>query len=327
MSYPPPPPWVEAPEPATPPGAIRTERTRRRRAWLPYALFAATIVTTMLAGGGFAGVHPLGPVVALLEGGLGPFLVGLVALAWAGAPYAFAVMLFFFAHEMGHYLACRRYGVDSTLPFFIPAPPPFPFGTLGAVIRIRSAIPSRKALFDIGVAGPLAGFVVAIPLLVIGVLDARVAPPVPHGAEAVFGDSLLTWGLIRLLRPEAHGTDLIVGPVFMAGWLGLLATAMNLIPAGQLDGGHLAYAIAPRWHRAIGLCAGGFLFGIVVVDAFRHEFSAWSLWMIVVFVFGRFHPPVPFWDAELGGRRLALALAALAILVLCFMPVPLRQLS
>jgi membrane-associated protease RseP (regulator of RpoE activity) len=282
----------------------------------------------MLAGGGFAGLHPLAPFVALFERGLGAFVLGLLETAWAGLPFAVTVMLFFFAHEMGHFVACRRYGVESTLPFFIPAPPPFPFGTLGAVIRIRSTIPSRRALFDIGIAGPVAGFVVALPLVVYGTLTARTVPAAlpPPGTElTIYGDSLLSWGLIRLLRPDAHGMELVVNPVFMAGWLGLLATAMNLIPAGQLDGGHLAYAIAPRWHRAIGLSAGGFLLGIVIVEAWRREFSAWFLWMVVVFVFGRYHPPIPEWDAELGPRRVALAAVALVMLLLCFMPVPLRQ--
>ncbi len=284
-------PWITVSETQAPAAPPRPAGAALR--W-PILFAAATILTTYLAGG-FA--------------------------------YALAVMFFFLAHEMGHYVACRCYRVEATLPYYIPAPPPpfFIFGTLGAVIRIKGRIPSRKALFDIGVAGPLAGFVAALPLVVYGVLHASVTPA-GRAASGMFnlGDSLLTYGLVSWLRPEAHNMELNVGPVFLAGWLGLLATAMNLFPAGQFDGGHIAYALAPRWHRTVGFASAGFLCALVAVRGLAyHEFSAWSLWAVILVLFGRRHPPLPYWEESIGVGRKLLAVAAALILLLSFMPVPL----
>lgn len=320
---PPSPSWLETPPPRVAPPAVR-----RPRSVLPLVLVALTFLTTSMTGGFYYSTGAAARAIELAFDN-GGFALGLLAIMVAGLPYSLAVMLFFLAHEMGHYVACRRYGVDSTLPYFIPAPLPFPFGTLGAVIRIRSVIPTRRALFDIGIAGPIAGFVVALPLLVAGTLQAEVATPGQlAGPGIAYGDSLLSFWLATLLRPDAPSANLIVTPLYMAGWLGLLATAMNLIPAGQLDGGHIVFALAPRWHRAVGLAAGAFLLTFVTTRAlwFR-EFSPWVLWAVVVLWLGRRHPPVPDWEARLGPLRVALAVAALAILLLCFMPVPVTQIN
>lgn len=283
-------PWITVTE-TTPAPAPASAPPASELRW-PVLFAALTLVTTWLAGG-FA--------------------------------YALAVAAFFLAHEMGHYLACRFYRVEATLPYYIPAPLLFYFGTLGAVIRIKGRIPSRKVLFDIGIAGPLAGFVVAVPLLVFGVFRASVAPP-GHAASGApnLGDSLLTYALVTWLRPEARSMELLVGPVFMAGWLGLLATAMNLIPAGQFDGGHIAYALAPRWHRVIGMASAGFLCALVAVRGLvYHELSAWMLWAVILLWFGRRHPALPYEEGPLGPGRALLALIAALILILCFMPQPL----
>ncbi|UCF66173.1 MAG: site-2 protease family protein [Acidobacteriota bacterium] len=255
-------------------------------------------------------------------------LIGLLRIPWDGLPYAGTLLVFFLAHEMGHYVACRLYGVACTLPYFIPSPPYLLFGTFGAVIRIRGTIPHRRALFDIGIAGPLAGFAVAVPVLAWGLLRSRVADPTPPGAVgayAIYGDSLLTFGLTEMLRPDAAGQQLLADPVFVAGWLGLLATAMNLIPAGQFDGGHIIYALTPRWHRVVSLSSAMFLIALVATIALRlGEPSAWSAWAIVVFVLGRHHPPLPNEQPGLGFTRIVLAILALGILALCFMPSPIR---
>ena len=315
-------PWGSSPAPAATP----LPPPRRRFARLPWILAALTFVTTTFAGAGFTerGGRAL---EALLT--LDPlrFAGALPSVAAAGLPFSIAVMAFFFAHEMGHYVACRRYGVEATLPFFIPTPPPFPFGTMGAVIRIKSPIPSRRALFDIGAAGPLAGFAVALPLMALGILLSPLAAPGPAPSGAwVFGDSLLVYLLEGLLRPDAAATGLVAHPVFLAAWLGLLATAMNLIPAGQLDGGHVAYAVAPRWRRAIAHSSAAFLVALVAGRGLlHHEFSGWAIWAAIVLLFGRNHPYVPEDGLPLGRTRLILAAACLAILVLCFAPAPIAE--
>jgi membrane-associated protease RseP (regulator of RpoE activity) len=170
--------------------------------------------------------------------------------------FSLSLLAILFSHEMGHYLACRYYGVDATLPFFIPAPPVFLAGTFGAFIKIRSAIPSRRALFDIGLAGPLAGFVVALPLSVVGILT--VGPPLqppPHGYTLYFNDPplfrLLSWLLGVPLDPNSP-----INPYYMAAWIGVLVTSLNLTPVGQLDGGHGIFALfGARRHALIGRIA------------------------------------------------------------------------
>ena len=307
------------PEPASPP--------RRRLPWLALVMFVLTVGTTLVVGieSSLGGQRLLGQV---LHGriGLGEALVPLLL---SGLPYVFALLGFFLAHEMGHYLACRRYHVDCTVPYFIPAPSLISLiGTFGAVIRIRGRIPTRRALFDIGIAGPLAGFAVAVPLVIAGILEAPVesAGPVPPGAF-LFGDSLLTWGLAWLLRPEARDAVLIMNPVYLAGWVGIFATALNLLPAGQLDGGHILYAASPRVHARMALLVPAFLVSLAATRVLLYgEWTTvvlWATWSSLILLFGRRHPPPDVWDRELGPGRSLLAFAALLILILSFMPVPL----
>ncbi|MBP7148015.1 MAG: site-2 protease family protein [Acidobacteria bacterium] len=264
------------------------------RAALPFVLAAITVVTTTLAG---------------------------------GPRYALCLMAFFLAHEMGHYVACRVHGVDSTLPHFIPAPPQFFIGTFGAVIRIRSRIPSRRALFDIGIAGPLAGFALVVPVLLLSAFEARPAQPEDLLGGLIFGDSLMSRAVFAWIRDAAvYGEDFVAGPLFQAAWVGMLATAMNLIPAGQFDGGHIAYALAPRWHKVISLTSAAFLVTLVVFSwILQHQVSVWTAWAVVVLVFGRRHPYVPEPGEHLGAARWALAIVALLVLLLCFMPYPIFQ--
>ncbi|MDQ7006263.1 MAG: site-2 protease family protein [Acidobacteriota bacterium] len=302
---------------------------------LPWVLAAATVFTTLIAGIFLAPssaqaidrllADPGTLVGVLREVGLTGFLTRIGTTMSRAWPYAMAILAFFLAHEMGHYLACRFHGVDCTLPYFLPGPPPI--GTFGAVIRIRSPFPHRRALFDIGIAGPLAGFAVMLPILALGVLDLEAVAhtPLPPGTESIyFGDSLLTTLLTRTLRPEVGpDADLLISPLFVAGWFAMLATAMNLIPAGQFDGGHIFYALFPRWHRKLSLASGLALLSLVLtIGLLRQQFSAWTVWAFVVLLFGRRHPPVPDDGRPLGAWRWALAVTVLVVLVACFIPHP-----
>lgn len=216
---------------------------------------------------------------------------------------------------MGHFVYCVRHRVYATLPFFLPSP--FLMGTFGAVIRIRSPIPTRKALFDIGIAGPIAGFVLAVPALALGMMWSRVAPDLVAQSDLRFGHSLI-FDLLRGLAPQgaAPWDNLYLHPVAVAAWVGMLATALNLIPGGQLDGGHIVYALFPRAHTWVSRLA------VVALAGFGLRFwPGWLMWSVILLVTGTRHPPVPP-QPELDTSRRLLALLALAIFVLTFMPSP-----
>jgi membrane-associated protease RseP (regulator of RpoE activity) len=237
-----------------------------------------------------------------------------------GVPYAALLLLILGAHELGHYFACRYYGVRATLPFFIPGPPML-IGTFGAVIRIRGAIPSRKALFDIAAAGPIAGFLVALPLLVIGVANAVVLTPStePHGLA--LGPPLCSWFLEHLFHGDA---PLQVGSVYGAAWVGMLVTSMNLFPVGQLDGGHAVFAAWPSRHRFISWTTIVAVAMLVVVQTIVEQTpSAYSLWLVILVVLRDRHPRLLDESEPLGAGRLAVALALAVIFVLTLIPTPL----
>ncbi len=313
------------------------------RPWLHLLLFVLTAGTTFIT-------YPL------VFGGT------FDALAFAPDAMAFSLALLTIlgSHEMGHYVLARRHGVDTTLPYFIPLPY-LGVGTLGAVIRIRDRIPHRNALVDIGAAGPLAGLVVAIPILSWGLAHSTVvdappqagplllgdsslwgigrdafawvmarltqAPPAPEPAAVsqvqwIFGDNLLMKGLTRLaVGALPEGKDVLVHPVVVAGWFGLLVTLLNLLPVGQLDGGHLTFALWGKHARWVGR-------GVALVLLFLSLFvtASWFMWLIVTSkLVGFGHPDVLDPEVPLSrGRKWVCALCFVA-LVLCAMPVPLRQ--
>jgi membrane-associated protease RseP (regulator of RpoE activity) len=228
-----------------------------------------------------------------------------------------ALMSILLAHEMGHYVMCRRYHVDATLPYFIPMPALSFVGTLGAFIRMRSPIPDRRALMDIGVSGPLAGFLVCLPVLVLGLQEARIGPHVAGPAALSLGEPLLfQWAAHWVKGPIPQGSDLLIGPVGLAAWFGLLITALNLMPIGQLDGGHVAYALLRRHHRIITRVA---LAACVVLLYMR---PTWLLWTLLLLVLGRRHPPTLHDARPLGPARVALGLAGVAVFAVCFTPNP-----
>lgn len=286
-------------------GAARFRR--QRGVGIHLLLFAATFVTAVLAYAlNFGDANPLADPRSLA----------------VGVPYAVALLAILLAHELGHYLLARVHAVDATLPFFIPAPPLFFIGTLGAFIRMRSMPRDRRALFDIGAAGPWAGIAVAVPLLVVGLALSEVQPPAPSPGGAFYlGESLLLRALMWLvLGVSDSDVTIVLHPIAMAGWVGLLVTALNLMPVGQLDGGHIVYAaLGTRGHRAVSF---GTMTALIVLAA--GGASSWLVWAALLLVLGLRHPRIADDYTPLDPVRRWGAAASLLLFVLTFMPEPLR---
>jgi membrane-associated protease RseP (regulator of RpoE activity) len=223
-------------------------------------------------------------------------------------------------HEFGHYFTARHYQASVSLPYFIPAPPPFPFGTLGAIIRMRSPATNRNSLFDIAAAGPLAGLAIAIPAILLG-LDWSTVGPVPAGG-IIFGDSLLMRLLVYLkFGALAEGTDVFIHPVALAGWVGLFVTALNLFPVGQLDGGRIAYALLGRRHRVVGIAT---FLALLVMGAVTGA-ANWVVWAALLFFLVGFHHSPPLDDVTpLTPGRVIVGVICLLLLVLLIPPVPIQ---
>jgi membrane-associated protease RseP (regulator of RpoE activity) len=225
------------------------------------------------------------------------------------------------AHEMGHYLACRYYGVDATLPFFIPAPPLFLAGTFGAFIKMKSPIPSRRALFDIGLAGPLAGFVMLLPVAIAGIVTLQPAPPLISGSAIVFNDPLLFQ--IFAKATGANLTNALPNPFYMAAWIGLLVTSLNLMPVGQLDGGHGTFSLfGPRAHKLIGRIAFVAVASMAILGFFWHHSPSGFLYTVLLAVMLRVKHPAPEKMGSLGSARIVVAVITLIVFALSFVPFP-----
>jgi membrane-associated protease RseP (regulator of RpoE activity) len=285
----------------------------RQRVWLHVLLFVVTVLSTT----GVGALHYAGFLSAF-----GPdspaFTFRMVA---GGLWYSATILAILGCHELGHYYACRYYGVDATWPFFLPAP--ILTGTLGAFIRIREPLRSKRVLFDVGVAGPIAGFVVAVPALFLGLWLSNVArlpadfTGLSLGEPVLFkGAAWLVWGT----TPEGYSLNL--HPMAFAAWFGLIATALNLFPIGQLDGGHISYAVFGRKSFYITLAA------VASAIALTQFSPSWYVWtgMIVAMLFamGPRHPATMDEHVPLDRVRLAIAAAALVIFVLCFTPTPIE---
>ena len=237
-----------------------------------------------------------------------------------GLWYAIPMLMILGAHEFGHYVYCRKHNVDATLPYFLPAPLPLT-GTLGAVIRIREAFPSKRALFDIGIAGPIAGFVALLPFLVAGVMMSEVLPKPPVSVS--LGEPLLFQAVAKMIiGPLPAGHDIFLHPLGFAAWFGMLATALNLMPFGQLDGGHITYAVFGRY----AVYASVATLGAAIFLTFRSgSWIAMTVMMVVMaFVLGVRHPRMVDEDSPLDPKRKWLAAVALIIFILCFIPVPIE---
>ncbi|HEY6969973.1 MAG TPA: site-2 protease family protein [Candidatus Angelobacter sp.] len=298
----------------------------RRRYWLHVVLFLATLLSTLCVGA---------RMQYDFDHNQDFFIVAdvpyLLPWTWTlsdwhrlllGIPFSFCLLGILTAHELGHYALCLRRRVYATWPFFIPFPSLI--GTMGAFIRIRSPIRNRRDLFDIGIAGPIAGFVVAIPVLLYGLLACK---PLTEQTQnsALFGFPLIfkfAHYLFRALGSHAPAAQLdpsllYLHPVAMAAWVGMFATALNLIPGGQLDGGHIVFASNPAAHRTVTL-----LSILVLLPLAWYFWAGWLLWAVVLRVTGQ-HPPVPTWPG-LDGKRKVLVVIGLLILVLtfCYDPLP-----
>ena len=274
-------------------------RTRERPAWLlNLFLFILTLISTLCAGSLQEGGNPFRHLHDLRR----------------GIPFSFTLMAILGVHELGHYFVSRRRHIRVTLPYFIPAPSIL--GTFGAFIKMKSPVPDKRTLLDIGVAGPLAGFVVALPALITGLFLSRITPSTQAEGLAL-GDSLLLKLLSFLIKGSIPANyDLLLHPVAFAGWIGTLVTALNLLPLGQLDGGHVAYALLGKRQHWL---ARVIFLGLMILGFF---WQGWLFWALLILIMGMRHPaPLDDWT-PLDGRRKALGLLTFLILVVCFIPVP-----
>ena len=295
-------------------------RKFQQRTWLHVLLFLLTIVTTTLVGAD----HYL----AFLGDFARPPRVPAGTLLLSGFWYSGTVLLILGAHELGHYFACRYYQVDASLPFFLPAPFAFLTGTLGAFIRIREPIPTKRMLFDIGIAGPIAGFAFAVPALLIGLsLSHLVKLPQDSSGMLSLGEPLLFKAFSWLIwGPVPDGWSVNLHPMAFAAWFGLLATALNLFPIGQLDGGHISYAVLGRTSTIVTIVMIGIAIGLTFFISW-----SWAFWtvllLVMMFTFGPRHPRTMDEHVPLDRTRQWLALAALIMFALCFTYNPISPLE
>ena len=290
----------------------------RDRYALHAGLLLATFLTTTLVGAG----HYAAYLLDFRDAAIAPSWGLLVGGLW----YSVTIMLILGAHELGHYFACVYYRINASLPFFIPVPPPILTGTLGAFIRIRQPIRSKRVLFDVGVAGPFAGFIFAVPALFLGVSMSHVAALPPDFSGLSLGEPLLFRGAAWLLWGTIpDGYSLNLHPMAFAAWFGLLATALNLFPIGQLDGGHISYAVLGRRSSHVTLAA---IAVAVVLTFFSMSWLVWTILLLaMLFAFGPHHPPTADEEIPLDRTRMVLAGVALAVFVLSFTPTPIEPLD
>jgi len=306
-------------------------RKSRSRVWINVVLFLVTLVSTLFVGllysDSAAEINSLTDLILpqnLLKG-------------W---PFAVTLLGILAAHEFGHYFAARYHRVNVTLPYFIPMP--LGFGTLGAFIQLKEPVPDRRKLFDIGVAGPLAGLILAIPLLFLGLATSPVEVPTPTPGAMLEGNSILYYFAKfavfgKTLPNPITGEDVLMNQVTFAAWIGLLVTALNLLPVGQLDGGHTVYALFGKRARLINLITVGFMAvlaiaGLEPVQQIYPQlrslgFTGWFFWLgLIIFLIGPFHPPALDDVTELDDSRRLVGYLVIVVFILTFVPVPLRPL-
>ncbi|ACV12145.1 peptidase M50 [Halorhabdus utahensis DSM 12940] len=285
--------------------------------WGNIVMLVLTVATTLYAGTWWYYIDIAGDPLNLLR-------------AW---PFTAAVLGVLATHELGHYVMSRYHGVDASLPYFIPVPPPI--GTMGAIIRMRGQIPSRKALFDIGVAGPLAGLAATIAVTVVGLhLDPIAVPEqalqaADEGASIKFNDPLLLTLLADLVgQPTDYPRGLAVNPVVFGGWVGMFVTFLNLIPVGQLDGGHILRAALGQRQETVAAAVPGVLFamagGLYFLTEYTQSTILWGIWGVIALVMVQAGSATPLREGSIGMKRLALAGLTFVLGALCFMPVPIE---
>lgn len=297
----------------------------RRRLRLALLLFLLTVISTL-----FVGLH----LQQAYEQNRPPYSEAIYSAEilqriseeplWLlhGWPFAATLLGILLAHELGHYFACRHYGIVASYPYFLPAPTLI--GTMGAFIRIYSPIVNRRALFDVGIAGPLVGFVLAVPALALGVAWSKVVPGVTEESPILFGNPPLVSLFAWWLWPEVPADHLLLHPIGLAAWVGLFATALNLLPVGQLDGGHIVYALATKRHR---LFSRGFLWLLLLAGLIGTRYPeliwpGWLFWGGVLLLIGVRHPTLLDPGPPLDLRRRWVTVLGLVVFFLCFTPVP-----
>jgi len=291
-------------------------RKFQSRLWLHALLLLLTIGSTTIAG-----AEHYASFISEFGGRPVPLNWGLLL---RGFWYSGTLLAILGAHEMGHYLLCRRYNVDASLPYFIPMIPfVFLTGTLGAVIKIREAFPTRKVLFDIGVAGPIGGFVVLVPALFWGMTMSNVVPAPTEGSVLFLGEPLLfKLATYAIIGPVRDGYTVNIHPMVFAAWFGMLATALNLLPFGQLDGGHITYATLGRWSTPISIVTVGTAIAMTFISVSWLVMTVMML--VMLFMLGPRHPRVIHEHEPIGTGRNLVAVFALIMFILCFTPVPIQ---
>jgi membrane-associated protease RseP (regulator of RpoE activity) len=274
----------------------------RRLPYLHIVLFVLTFLSTLAVGAIWAGVDPMKEPLRI----------------YVGLPFAATLMIILLCHELSHYLSSKKHDVEATLPYFIPAPTLF--GTFGAFIKMKTPITTKNALMDIGASGPIAGFVVSVVATVIGLYLSKVAPvgKVVAGVTLRLGDSLLFSGLQRLILgtvPKHY--NVLFHPIAIAGWIGFFVTSINLIPVGQLDGGHIAYALLGERHSSMSKI-------LILVMIFLGVFvwEGWAVWAVLLILLGFRHPPIVYSSVPLDPKRKVIGWIAVVIFIITFMPVP-----
>lgn len=274
----------------------------KRIPWIHIILFLLTVITTLGAGAMWKGVDIFSQPSRIIEG-------------W---PFSLTLLSILLSHEFSHYIASKLHRAKATLPYFIPAPTAI--GTFGAIIKMKSPISTRKALIDIGSAGPIAGFIVSIIATIIG-LNLSEISKVEELKEGIgFGASIIFLILVKAVLGEIpEGYAVMLNPVALAGWIGFLVTSLNLIPVGQLDGGHIIYGLFGRKHRYISL----FFVSVLLLLGF-FAWYGWLIWAGLLFIMGLKHPPVLFWEERLSLSRKITGIISILIFILSFIPVPLE---
>ena len=276
----------------------------RKFPFLHISLFILTFLSTLLVGAVQTGAD----------------LIEEPSKIYKGIPFSLTLMIILLSHELSHYFSSRKHGVEATLPYFIPAPTIF--GTFGAFIKMKSPIVTRKALIDIGASGPIAGFIISVIATIIGLNMSEIVSSAQAKGALNLGDSLLFSLLSRIvLGVTPSDSDILLNPVAFAGWIGLFVTSINLIPVGQLDGGHIAYALFGEKHTRLSFML---IFVMILFGWFLWE--GWFVWAVLLLILGLRHPPVIYWEVPLDPKRKFIGWLALVIFILTFIPTPFQLL-
>jgi len=270
--------------------------------FLHLILFILTLITTLGVGAMQTGVD----------------IMKEPAKIYKGIPFSLTLMLILLSHELSHYFTSRKHGVKASLPYFIPAPTII--GTFGAFIKMKSPIVTREALIDIGASGPIAGFIISVIATVIGLHMSEIVPVAQAKGGLNLGDSLLFSSLAQMvLGVTPSDSDILLSPVAFAGWIGLFVTSINLIPVGQLDGGHIAYALLGEKQKFVSIL-------LIIVMGFLGLllWEGWAIWAVLLLILGIRHPPIIYWGGSLDRKRKFVGWFSVAMFVLTFIPVPFK---